>query len=64
VLAEYLRGHPALRTLDLSYNPLAAAGTKHIADVAKFDLKVGVRPAFLQHLSGGSTVLFESNSSS
>ena len=36
-----LRGNETLKTLELGYNPLGPDGAKHLADVVKYDLKVG-----------------------
>ena len=36
-----LKGNETLKTLELGYNPLGPDGAKHLADVVKYDLKVG-----------------------
>jgi hypothetical protein len=38
--AAALKGNEELRSLELSYNPIGAQGTKAFADIVKYDMKV------------------------
>ena len=38
--AEALKGAEALRTLELSYNPIGVDGAKAFSDLIKYDLQV------------------------